>query len=74
MLEIGGEAAEDIYIDEHVQLDFSANQRINDRLRIFVELINLTDEPLRVYEGFVNRPIQNEEYSWWGTIGLKVDF
>jgi hypothetical protein len=56
------------------QLDFSASQRITSKLRIFVELINLTDEPYRVYEGSSDRPVQEEYYSWWGTIGVKVNF
>ena len=70
---MGGEPASDLFVDDHQQLDFSASQRVTSKLRIFLELINLTDEPYRVYEGSVDRPIQEEYYSWWGTIGVKVN-
>ena len=73
ILEVGGEPASDLFVDDHQQLDFSASQRITSKLRIFLELINLTDEPYRVYEGSVDRPTQEEYYSWWGTIGVKVN-
>lgn len=68
---VGGSPAEDVYYDDHLQLDLSASQRLTDRLRLTLELINLTDEPLRYYEGSSDRPIQEEHYSWWGTLGLK---
>lgn len=71
--EVGGSPEEDVYYDDHLQLDFSASQRLTDRLRLYVEVLNLTDEPLRYYEGSPNRPIQEEYYSWWGTIGLRWD-
>ncbi len=74
ILEIGDDPSEDMFVDEHTQLDFSASQRINDRFRLYLELINLTDEPFRVFEGTPDRPIQEEIYSWWGTIGLKFLF
>ncbi len=72
--EVASSPTRDIYFDNHMQLDISASQRLNKRLRLFVELNNLTNEPLRRYEGFRNRPVQEEFYSWWGTFGLKIDF
>jgi TonB-dependent receptor len=72
--EVGEEAAGDVYYDTHVQLDLAASQRIAKGLRLFVEMNNLTNEPLRYYEGVPDRPIQEEYYRWWGTFGLKWDF
>ncbi len=72
--EVGDSAAEDIFIDKHIQLDLSASQRIYKNVRVFAEILNLTNEPLRVYEGFRDRPIQGEFYRWWATFGVKVDF
>ena len=72
--EVGDGPEEDIWVDEHTQIDLSANVRLSDSLRVYLELINLNDEPFRVYEGTPDRPIQEEIYSWWGTIGLKWDF
>jgi TonB-dependent receptor len=74
ILEVGEGPEEDIYIDEHFQIDLSLQQRISDSFSIFLEVINLGDEPYRVFEGFVDRPIQEEYYGWWGTIGIKLDF
>lgn len=72
--EVGEEASGDIYYDDHTQLDLSASQRITKGLRLFVEVNNLTNEPLRYYEGVSDRPIQEEYYRWWGTLGIKWDF
>lgn len=71
--EVGEEAADDIYYDKHVQLDVSLSQRITDNIRIFADLINLTDAPLRYYQGSTDRPIAQEYYSWWSHIGVRFD-
>jgi TonB-dependent receptor len=70
-----GDAPEtDQWVDNHTQLDLSAQQRISDKMSLFLEVINLTNEPYRIYEGSTNRPLQEEYYRWWGTIGLKLNF
>jgi TonB-dependent receptor len=71
ILLVGGEPAEDQWLDEHLQLDFLARQQISEKMSIFLELVNLGDEPYRVYEGTVDRPRQEEYYSWWATIGIR---
>jgi TonB-dependent receptor len=73
VFEIGEEPEEDLFLDEQLQLDFSATFRFTDRWSVSLNLNNLTDEPYRVYEGSPDRPIQEEIYGWWGTIGLKFD-
>jgi TonB-dependent receptor len=72
--EVADEAAEDVYYDDRVQLDIAASHRITRGLRLFVELNNLTNEPLRYYVGVPDRPIQEEYYRWWGNVGVKWDF
>jgi TonB-dependent receptor len=72
--EVGETEAGDIYYDNHAQLDLAASQRITKGLRLFAEVNNLTNEPLRYYEGVADRPIQEEYYRWWGTFGVKWDF
>ena len=71
---VGEEAIDDVYYDRHVQVDASASQRILPNLRVFVEVINLTNTPLRYYQGTSSRPIVQEYYSWWSHVGLKFDF
>lgn len=63
----------DRYYDEHMQIDFSANQQITPSLKIFVELMNLTNEPVRYYSGRPSRPEQQEYYSFWGNAGIKLN-
>lgn len=72
--EVGESRDLDIYYDDHYQLDFSSKFTINKNWRLFLELNNLTDEPLRYYEGSEDRPIQEEYYSWWGMIGFTYSF
>ena len=44
-----------------------------ENLHLFVEVVNLTNTPLRYYQGDTSRPIQQEYYSWWSHVGLKFD-
>ena len=72
--EVGEDATQDIYIDDHVQMDFAASQRITSKLRGYVEMINVNDEPFRRYIGVEDRPVQREFYSWWITFGVRLDY
>lgn len=72
--EVGETAAEDIYYDDREQVDFIASYTMKNGLRLSLEVINLTDEPLRFYEGVENRPIQEEYYSWTGRLGVSYVF
>lgn len=69
--ELRDESADNRIYDEHIQIDFSASQKLNDNFSVFLELINLTNEPLRYYNGITSRPEQQEFYSFWGNLGLK---
>lgn len=72
--EIGEEADEDLYVEERLQIDLAASWQLAQRWRVFVELVNLGDEPYKVFQGSPERPVQVEEYSWWATLGMKLDF
>ena len=65
---------EDRYYDDHVQLDVTASRTLSKNLNLYVELVNLTNEPLRYYRGVPNRPDQEEYYRWWGVFGFKLSF
>ena len=69
--EVGGDPEEDEWVDEHSQLDFQAQFRINNSWSIYAQVYNLTDEPYRRYLGSPDRPLQEEYYSWWGLLGVK---
>ena len=75
-LNFTGGADEDRYVKAHTQFDISAKYDVSDSLQVFLDLINLTDEP---YVAFQNGPIrdrllQYEEYSWTGKLGFRMNF
>jgi TonB-dependent receptor len=71
---VGDTAATDVYYDNHVQWDLSFSQRLLRQARAYVDVLNLTNAPLRYYEGTTNRPIQEEYYRSWVTFGVKFNF
>ncbi|MFW6101707.1 MAG: TonB-dependent receptor domain-containing protein, partial [Bacteroidota bacterium] len=64
----------DRYHDEHLQIDFSATQQISPRTGLYLELLNITNEPQRYYNGVSSRPEQQEYYSFWANAGIKIQF
>lgn len=72
--EVGEDPASDLLFDSHAQWDLSLSQRLTRWLRVYVDVLNLTNEPFRRFEGFKNRPVQEEYYRWWLTAGVKIDF
>ncbi len=71
--EIGGNAFTDRFYDEQFFLDFNLNFAINDNLRIYADLNNITDQPLRFFQGVSSRTMQAEFYGRRLTFGLKYD-
>ncbi|NAS12629.1 TonB-dependent receptor [Poritiphilus flavus] len=71
--EIGGRAFDDRYYDEQLFLDFNATFAINKNLRIYADLNNITNQPLRYYQGITSRTQQVEFYERRLTFGLKYD-
>ena len=72
--ELSGDAYEDRYYDEQTFLDVNANYKITDKLSIFAEGKNLTNQPLRYYQGTVEKTMQLEYYNLSWNVGLKYDF
>jgi TonB-dependent receptor len=73
LLEVGGDAAEDLWVDNHSQLDFLFHFQITQKWGIALEFINITDEPFTVYEGSPDFIRQQEYYGWWATLGVRFD-
>jgi outer membrane receptor protein involved in Fe transport len=69
---VGAIPDEDVYYDNHTQVDISVSQRITRNLRVYADFLNLANAPLRYYLGTTNRPIQEEYYRWWSMFGLKL--
>ena len=72
--EVGGDPFEDRYYDEQLFFDLNATYRFSDKLSIFAEAKNLTNQPLRYYQGVKERTMQLEYYSYNWNVGLKYDF
>ncbi|MFZ5721141.1 MAG: TonB-dependent receptor [Pseudomonadota bacterium] len=74
--ELGGSADEDRYVEDHLQWDITARYRVNERVQVFGELINIGDEPYTAYQRGPGRKrlLQYEEYSWTGKLGLRATF
>ncbi len=65
------DAFNDLYEDEHLQIDFSAKFNAMTNLQVFFNAKNLTDEPFYAYHGNRNRNGQYEEYGLAFELGLS---
>ena len=72
--EIGDDENFDIYVDDHAQLDLTASWRFTDQIQMMFEVINITDEPLRLYQGSSGNVFQLEEYGISFSAGLRGEF
>jgi TonB-dependent receptor len=73
--EVGGAPEEDLYIAAHDQIDFKASYAITDHMDVTLEVLNLTDEPLRFISGKDSgRLAENEIYSWNAVLGLQISY
>lgn len=72
--EVGPEALEDRYLDAYYQLDLYASYAFTKNWKAYLELNNLTNEPLKAYWGEAKRFAQYEEYGVSGAVGLKWQY
>ncbi|WMI68148.1 TonB-dependent receptor [Mangrovimonas sp. YM274] len=61
------------WYDKNFTVDLSTSYRLNSKLRFYLELNNLTNEPLRYYQGTADRPEQTEYYSLRGMFGINYN-
>ena len=69
---IGGSRATDVFQDSRMTLDLNASYRLTPRVSFYTNVKNLTNAPLRFYEGCSNRPIQREFYDVTIEGGVKI--
>lgn len=72
--EVSGDAFGDRYYDDQLFLDANVSYRFGKGIRLFFEANNLTNQPLRYYQGIRTRTAQLEYYQGTFTLGLKWDF
>ena len=71
--EIGGNSFEDRHYDVQFFLDFNASFQVNSNLSVYADLNNITNQPLRYFQGIKERTQQVEFYGQRFTFGLKYD-
>lgn len=71
--ELGGENFEDRFYDQQTFLDVNASYAITPNFRLFAEGNNLTNQPLRFYQGIRSRTMQTEFYNARFNFGIKFD-
>ena len=67
----GGNALEDKFREERYQIDISLNQRITKKFSAFAEMLNVTNQPIIIYEGIRSRPTLIEYFGWWNRFGIS---
>lgn len=72
--ELGSDEFEDTYYDKQLFVDANASYKITKNLRLFVEGNNLSNQPLRYYQGISSRTKQLEYYQARYNFGIKFDF
>jgi TonB-dependent receptor len=72
---LGGEAWQDLYVDDFKQLDLTVRYQVTKQFEVFAEFLNLTNEPFRVFlqsdNGQGARLGQLEEYDWSANVGVR---
>ena len=71
--EIGGNSFEDRYYGRQFFLDFNTSFKINKSLSLYADVNNITNQPLRYFQGIKERTMQVEFYGRRITLGLKYD-
>lgn len=70
---IGASSFEDSYYDKQFFVDANASYALTPKLRFFGEINNITNQPLRYYQGVKERTMQVEFYNIRWNMGLKFD-
>ena len=71
--ELGGDAFNDRYYDRQTFLDLNGSYAFTPQFRFFFEVNNLTNQPLRFYQGTEEQTMQIEFYDVRFNAGLKFD-
>lgn len=72
--ELGGDAFGDVFYDKQFFLDANASFKFSKVTRFFAEATNLTNQPLRYYQGVAGQTRQMEYYRPRYNFGVKFDF
>ena len=71
---VGASRGTDRFFDEHLNLDLAASYQHRSGMGAYFHAKNLTDAPLRVFEGRAERPVQREFYGVAYEFGVQFKF
>ncbi len=71
---IGGDVTEDVYSDDHTQVDIKLTFDASDSLSVFGEVQNINDESRKEYQAVSSRLLADEIYSWTALVGMTYAF
>jgi outer membrane receptor protein involved in Fe transport len=71
---VGGNAAQDVYAEARTLLDVGASYAIDRQLGVYLNVKNLTNEPLKYSEGTSDRLVQREFYGVTFQTGLNFNY
>jgi outer membrane receptor protein involved in Fe transport len=74
LYELGADNDLDVYYNEAMHLDFTSYYEFNEHLRVFIDLVNLTNQPLLFYLSQPDQVKKKEFYSWTARLGIKLNF
>lgn len=72
---LGADADLDEYYGANFRVDLNGYYQFNDYIQVFGDVRNVTNEPLRFYLGAPEngRLLQQEFYSFWARLGLRIN-
>ena len=71
--EYGGDAYTDRFYGDQSFVDINAYYALTPKLRVFIDLNNLTNQPLRYYQFEEQYAMQMEYYGFRAKLGVKLD-
>ena len=71
---LGGDKSLDTLQDSRLLVDLTSSFRLNRHVQLYFDAKNLTNQPLRYYEGSSSRPIQREFYDVTYEGGVRLAF
>jgi TonB-dependent receptor len=71
--EYGGDAYSDRFYGDQSFVDINAYYALTPKLRVFIDLNNLTNQPLRYYQFEEQYTMQMEYYGFRAKLGVKLD-
>ena len=71
--EFGDSKSEDRWYDKSTYVDLNANYNVRENISLYADFNNLTNQPLRYYQGSSRYLMQEEYYNTKFTIGIKAD-